>query len=80
MITVNIDKAKEIKKDMIRVERTPLLAALDIEFMKNVGDSDKLTEIEAEKVKLRDVTSKVDELATVEELKEATIESLLSEK
>ena len=77
MITINIDKAKEIKKDMLRVEREPLLSALDIEVMKNITDSVKLAEIEAEKQKLRDVTTKVDELTTVEELKEATIESLI---
>ena len=77
MITINIDKAKEIKKDMLRVEREPLLSALDIEVMKNITDSAKLAEIEAEKQKLRDITTKVDELTTVEELKEATIENLI---
>ena len=76
MININIDKAKEIKKDMLRVERGPLLTALDIEVMKNITDSVKLAEIEAEKQKLRDITTKVDVLSTVEELKEATIESL----
>ncbi len=77
MININIDKAKEIKKDMLRAEREPLLTGLDIEVMKNITDSVKLAEIEAEKQKLRDITTKVDELSTVEELKEATIESLL---
>ena len=76
MITINIDKAKEIKKDMLRVERQHLLAQLDIEVMKNITDSEKLAEIETEKQKLRDITLKVNELTTVEELKEATIESL----
>lgn len=78
MITININKAKEIKKDMLRVEREPLLLALDIEVMKNISDLDKLQEIEAEKEKLRNVTNKVDELTTIEELKDSTIESLLS--
>ena len=76
MININIDKAKEIKKDMLRAERKSLLTALDIEVMKNITDSEKLAEIEAEKEKLRNVTIKVDGLTTVEELKEATIESL----
>ena len=53
-----------------------LLAQLDIEVMKNITDSVKLAEIEVEKQKLRDITMKVDELTTVEELKETTIESL----
>ena len=77
MLKVNIEKAKEIKKDMLRVEREPLLTSLDIEVMKNITDSVKLAEIETEKQKLRDITTKVDELTTIEELKEATIESLL---
>ena len=79
MIIINIDKAKEIKKDMLRVEREPLLQALDIEVMKNISDSVKLAEIEEEKQKLREVTLKVDELTTVDELKEVTIESLIAE-
>ena len=77
MLKINIEKAKEIKKNMLRVEREHLLSALDIDVMKNITDSAKLAEIEAEKQKLRDVTTKVDELTTVEELKEATIESLI---
>ena len=77
MLKINIEKAKEIKKNMLRVEREHLLSALDIDFMKNITDSAKLAEIEAEKQKLRDITTKVDELTTVEELKEATIESLI---
>ena len=76
MISINIGKAKEIKKDMLRVEREPLFTALDIEVMKNITDPIKLAEIEAEKEKLRDVTNKVDELTTIEELKSATIENL----
>lgn len=77
MIAINITKAKEIKKDMLRAEREPLLSVLDIEVMKNITDSVKISEIEAEKQKLRDITKKVDDLATVEELKNATIESLI---
>ena len=78
MIRINMDKAKEIKKETIRAERKPLLEALDIEVMKNITDSAKLSEIEYKKEKLRNVTVKVDEISTVEELKKATIESLIS--
>ena len=77
MITINIDKAKEIKKDMLRAEREPLLAALDVEVMKNITDSTKLAEIEIEKQKLRDITTKVDNLTTVDELKNVNIENLI---
>lgn len=58
MIIVNPDKAKAIWKDKWRETRKPLLAALDIEFMKAVedGDSAKQVEIAAKKQALRDVT------------------------
>lgn len=78
MLKINIDKAKEIKKDMLRVEREPLLLALDIEVMKNISDSIKLVEIELEKQKLRDITIKIDDLNTVDKLLTATIDSLLN--
>lgn len=73
MITININKAKEITKDRLRVERTPLLQALDVEVMKNITDSVRLAEIEAEKQRLRDITKIVDAISTVEELKGITV-------
>lgn len=73
MITININKAKEITKDRLRVERTPLLQALDVEVMKNITDSVRLAEIEAEKQRLRDITKIVDTVSTVEELKGITV-------
>lgn len=73
MITININKAKEITKDRLRVERTPLLQALDVEVMKNITDSVRLAEIEAEKQRLRDITKVVDTVSTVEELKGITV-------
>ena len=72
MITININKAKEITKDRLRVERKPLLEALDVEVMKNITDSVRLAEIEAEKQRLRDITKIVDTISTVEELKGIT--------
>ena len=58
MITVNMDKARDIKKDMIRAERNPKLAALDVEFMRAVeaGDTAKQSEISTKKQALRDAT------------------------
>ena len=58
MIKVNMDKAREIKKDMIRAERSPKLAALDVEFMRAVeaGDTDLQATIAAKKQALRDAT------------------------
>jgi hypothetical protein len=73
MITVNLTKAKEIKKDMVRADRTPMLQALDIELMKNITDPIKVAEIEAKKQALRDATThaSIVEATTVEELKSA---------
>ena len=58
MIIVNPDKAKAIWKDKWREARKPLLASLDIEFMKAVetADADKQAEIASKKQALRDVT------------------------
>lgn len=69
MIKVNITKAQEITKDRLRQEREPLLQALDIEFMKNISNPNKLTEIETEKQRLRDITNDVDSITDLEELK-----------
>jgi hypothetical protein len=57
-IIINSDKAKAIWKDKWREARKPLLASLDIEFMKAVeaGDSAKQAEIASQKQALRDVT------------------------
>jgi len=58
MINVNMDKAREIKKDMIRAERNPKLAALDVDFMRAVesGDTEAQATIAAQKQALRDAT------------------------
>ena len=73
MIKIDIQKAKDITKDRLRVERKPLLEALDVEVMKNITDAVKLAKIEAEKQLLRDITNVVDGLKTVEELKNVSV-------
>ena len=72
-IKINLEKAREIKKDMVRADRAPLLAALDIELMKNITDPVKVAEIEAQKQALRDATTHASIVGatTVEELKAA---------
>jgi hypothetical protein len=58
MIIVNPNKAKAIWKDKWREARKPLLASLDIEFMKAVetANTEKQAEIASKKQALRDVT------------------------
>ena len=82
MITVNMTKAVEIKKDMIRAERDPKLAALDVEFMRAVesGDTAAQATISAQKQALRDATDDpaITAATTPEELK-AVVPSALAE-
>jgi len=77
MIKVNMDKAREIKKDMIRAERKEKLEALDVAFMRAVeaGDTEKQAEIAAKKQALRDATDNpaIVNAATPEELKNAEV-------
>ena len=73
MITVNINKAKDITKDRLRVERKPLLEAQDVAFQRALESGEDTTAIVAEKQRLRDITNQVDSMTTVEELKAATV-------
>lgn len=71
MIIVNLDKAKAIWKDKWREARKPILASLDIEFMKAVetGDSSKQADIASKKQALRDVTQIEISATSPEEIK-----------
>jgi hypothetical protein len=69
MIKINLNKAKAITKDRLRVERTPLLQAQDVAFQRALEAGSDTTAIVAEKQRLRDVTKLADTAATLEELK-----------
>ena len=70
MLKINIEKAKEIKKDQLRVERVSKLEELDREIQKYMfTDIAKVKKLETERQRLRDITLEVDKLETVEELK-----------
>lgn len=75
MITVNIDKAKDITKDRLRKERKPLLEQTDIDFMRALEVGQDTSAIVVEKQRLRDITNQVDSMTTVEELKATTVET-----
>lgn len=72
-IRINIDKAKAIKLDLLRAERAPKLAALDLAFMRAVERGDLLAQasIAAEKQALRDVTKVAlpDDVAVLKDFK-----------
>lgn len=67
---VNISKAKEIWLNHYRTARTPLLASLDVDFMRAVeaGNTTLQKEIASKKQALRDVT-KTELPNTLEEIK-----------
>ena len=73
MITVNIDKAKDITKDRLREERKPKLATLDIQYMQAQEAGSDTSAIVAKKQQLRDAPAQVDSMTTVDELKAATL-------
>jgi hypothetical protein len=73
MITINFDKAKNITKDRLRTERKPLLESLDVQMLRNFSNQELLNEIEAKKQVLRDATSQVDTMTTLDELKAASL-------
>lgn len=73
MITINLNKAKDIHKEHLRTERQPLLESLDVQFMRAVeaGDTALQESIAQKKQVLRDATANPNIAAaqTVDQLK-----------
>ena len=69
MITINLDKAKDITKERLRIERKPLLEAQDILFMQAQEAGSDTSAIVAEKQRLRDITNLADSCTTTDKLK-----------
>ena len=59
---IDIDKAREVQKDHIRVAREPIMKALDIEQMRG-------NDVSVAKQELRDFTDKVNGVSDLDELK-----------
>jgi uncharacterized protein YdaT len=74
-ITININKAKDITKDRLRAERTPLLEAQDVAFQRALESGADTSTIVAEKQRLRDITKQVDTATTLDELKELSCQA-----
>jgi phosphotransferase system IIA component len=79
MITIDINKAKEVWKDKIRQARTSALAKLDIDFIKAQEQSLDTTSIVADKQTLRDLPNEVDTANSIEEIK-AVWNNMLGDK
>jgi len=75
MIKINLEKAKEIRKDMMRDVRKPLLEKLDIEFVKALELGEDTAPIVTHKQALRDVTN----IVTEAEITGTTINEVISE-
>ena len=69
MITIDINKAKEVWKDKIRQARTSALAKLDIDFIKAQEQNLDTISIVADKQTLRDLPNEVDTANSIEEIK-----------
>lgn len=81
MIVINMDKAKDIRREQFRKERKPLLDALDVQFMRAVetGDIALQQSIAEKKQMLRDAPASPEIAAaqTVDELKAITLPTVL---
>lgn len=75
MITINMNKAVEIRKDQLRAERAPLLDALDVQFQRALETGADTSSIVAEKQRLRDITAdpRLTQAATPEDLLAVTL-------
>jgi hypothetical protein len=77
MILINLNKAKDIHREHLRIERKPLLDSLDVQFMRAVetGDITLQQNIAQKKQLLRDATASpdIDSAQTVDELKAVTL-------
>jgi len=73
VITINLTRAKEIKKESLRQQRKPLLEEQDVAYMKAQENGENTTAIVQEKQRLRDITNLVDSCTTVDELKAVSI-------
>lgn len=69
MITIDINKAKEVWKDKIRYARKSALAKLDVDFIKAQEQGNDTTSIVAIKQLLRDLPSQVDTANSINEIK-----------
>jgi hypothetical protein len=74
MITINLDKAKSITKDRLRMERAPLLVTQDVLYMRATEANQDTTAIVAEKQRLRDITKLADQATTLEQLKQIEVQ------
>ena len=78
-VEVDMTAAKEIHKENLRQARKPLLADLDVQYMRAMEAGEDTTAIVASKQALRDVTSdaRIAAATTPDELKALDLDTLI---
>lgn len=80
-IKINMDKAKEIRKQNLRFQRKPELEKLDVEFQRALEKNDQaeMARIADLKQRLRDITAlpELTEASTTDDLNKVTVDSVL---
>jgi len=81
VVEIDMAAARDIHRDNLRVERKPLLDALDVDYMKALEQSGNTIAIAEQKQALRDVTDdpRIEAAATPDELKALTLDVLTSD-
>lgn len=69
VVSVNLDKAREITKARLRAEREPLLAAQDVAFQRALETGADTAAIVAEKQRLRDLPTLADACTSTAQLR-----------
>lgn len=79
-IVEDVEKAKEVAKDILRAQRAPLLEALDVQYLRALERGEDTVPIAAEKQRLRDITQVPDTAQTIDELREIATTLLADEE
>lgn len=79
-IKINMDKAKDIKRDDLRLQRQPELERLDVEYQRALerNDQEQMALIVELKQKLRDAPAspQIDNAQSVDSLNKITLDKL----
>lgn len=74
-VVVSLDKAKQITKQRLRIEREPLLQQQDVAFQRAQEKGEDITAIVAEKERLRNITNLADQATTLDQLRNIKVTS-----
>lgn len=80
VINVDMAKARDIQREKVRSDRTPIFEKLDADFMKALEQGQDTSAIALQKQKLRDMPSdmRIETASSPEELQALTVEFLLN--